>query len=167
MAPKVMPKHPKYPLEPVLEHRDREVDDATTSLADAIRRREDADARRARSERERREAEERAAAERQLERERLAEGELRAADLARADAWEMGVRREITDLSRAAERAAAESASASAEEDAARSELAQKKADRDVVAKDQARFVEKHRKHAEAVEEEDGAEAWRGRRGSE
>src|SRR5262245_29059751 len=39
-----MPRPPKYPLEPLLEHRERKVDDATAELGGAVRHREDAEA---------------------------------------------------------------------------------------------------------------------------
>ncbi|HEY8073721.1 MAG TPA: hypothetical protein VIF62_06425, partial [Labilithrix sp.] len=55
---------------------------------------------------------------------------------------------------------------ASTAEARARAELARKKADRDVVAKDESRFVEAHRKRADAAEEDDAADAWQGNRGS-
>ena len=162
-----MPKSPKYPLKPLLEHRDRQVDDATAGLAGAIREREAAADRKGRLERERREAESRAANERNAERDRLAGGELRVADLAHADAWEAGVHRQITDLSNAVDRASADTDEASRKESEARADLARKKADRDVVAKDETRYADKLRRRADASEEEDAAEAWRGKRGSE
>ncbi|MDF2696321.1 MAG: hypothetical protein K0S65_4704 [Labilithrix sp.] len=99
---------PKYPLKPLLEHRERQVDDATTELGHAVRARESADAARGRAEIERREAEERAAG--------------------------------------------------------ARVELARKMADRDVVAKDESRFVDRVKRHALAAEEEAAEEAFRGGR---
>ena len=63
---------------------------------------------------------------------------------------------------RAGQRSAVDAA-ASAEHDA-RSTLAQKKADRDVVAKDEARFNDARRRDQEAREEEAAEEAWGGGR---
>lgn len=159
-----MPRPPKYPLKPVLEHRDRKVEDATLELGDAVRAREQASAVRERAESARDEAERTFAAERHAERERFADGGLRVEDLARAEAWEHAVRTQLDQLDRTVEHATKEVASAATAEDAAREELAKRKADRDVVAKDEARFTERTRRAAESAEEEEAAEAWRDRR---
>jgi hypothetical protein len=153
---------PKYPLKPLLEHRERKVDAATAELADAVRSREVADAARARAELERREAEERAAQLRAEEAERLARGELRAADLARAQAWEVSARSQIGQLTRAVELAEQKVEEARGEEAEARVDLARKMADRDVVAKDDARFEDRVKKRALSAEEEAAEEAFRG-----
>lgn len=163
-SPALMARPPKYPLEPLLEHRERHVESATAELGDAVRAREAAEQAKARAEAARRQEEERAAKLRAAEASLLAQGELRAVDLARAQAWEHAEQRTIEELA-AAERRAAESAGAarSAEEEA-RIELARKKADHDVVAKDQARFVDRQRRDREAREEEAAEEAWGGGR---
>jgi len=160
-----MPRPPKYPLKPLLEHRDRKVEDATVELGDAVREREQAADACAQAERARREAEERAAGLRATEAAQLEEGALRAVDLARREAWEIGVKAQVTDLSRAVEAAGTALSAARNAEVAARDELARTKADRDVVAKDQARFAERARRAAESSEEEEAAEAWRDKRG--
>jgi hypothetical protein len=159
-----MPRPPKYPLEPLLGHRERKVDDATVELGAAIAQREAAEAARLRAERARREAEERAAAIRADEAARLAKGELRAVDLARKEAWEVAVAAQMSDLTRDVAKAEREAASAHEGEASARAELARTKADRDVVAKDKGRFVDAQRRAAEAADEENAGEAWRGRR---
>lgn len=155
---------PKYPLKPLLEHRGRQVDDATTELGHAVRARESADAARARAEIERRGAEERAARVRAEEAERLARGELSVADLARGQAWEVGARSEIGQLTRVVELAEQKVEEARDGEAGARVELARKMADRDVVVKDESRFVDRVKRHALAAEEEAAEEAGGGRR---
>ncbi|MBS2017612.1 MAG: hypothetical protein JST00_32335 [Deltaproteobacteria bacterium] len=159
-----MSRNPKYPLEPLREHRDRGVDAATAELGEAIRAREAAEAAHRAAEEEKRAAEARAAAVRAEEAERLARGELRAADLAQASAWEIARASEIDGLARQVESAEARAGEARAEETGARSELAQKKADRDVVAKDEARFHDRLRRARDAAEEEAADEAYAGRR---
>ncbi len=153
---------PKYPLKPLLEHRERQVDDATAELGGAIRAREAADVARGRAEMERRDAEMRASRVRAEEAERLARGELRAGDLACASAWEIGAREESARLSHAVSLAGEKVDAARSREEGARSELGQRMADRDVVAKDAARFEERTKKRALAAEEEAGEEAFRG-----
>jgi hypothetical protein len=156
-----MPRSPKYPLEPLLEHRERKVDDATAELGAAVRARETAEDAKRRAQRERAAAEERAVQVRAEEAERLAKGELRAADLATAQQWELGVRHAITDLARIEATAGVRAEDARAAEDNARAELARQKADRDVVAKDRARFADDRRRDAEAAEEENAEDAHR------
>jgi flagellar biosynthesis chaperone FliJ len=159
-----MPRNPKYPLEPLREHRDRKVDTATAELGDAVRARESAADAKRRAEDERREAEARAAAVRDDEAQRLANGELRVADLARAQAWEHAASAEIEDLGRAIDRADGHLAAAHDAEAQARAELAQKKADLDVVTKDHARFDAGVRRAREGAEEEAADEAFAARR---
>lgn len=159
-----MPRNPKYPLEPLREHRDRKVDAATAELGDAVRARESAAHVKRRAEEARREAEARAAAVRDDEAQKLANGELRVADLARAQAWEHAASAEIDDLERAIDRADGNLAAAHDAEAQARAELAQKKADLDVVTKDQARFAAGVRRAREGAEEEAADEAFAARR---
>ena len=159
-----MPRNPKYPLEPLREHRDRHVDAATVQLGDAVRAREAADEARRRAEDERREAAARAAGVRDSEAERLVNGELRVADLARAQAWEHAASAEMDALGRAIARADGTLAAAHESEQEARAALAQKKADLDVVEKDRARFDAGTRKAREAGEEEAAEEVSAARR---
>ena len=94
----------------------------------------------------------------------MAKGELRAADLANAQAWKHAEERRLADLAGAEGRAtSAVDAARTAEEDA-RAALAQKKADRDVVAKDEARFIDAKNRDREARDEEAAEEAWGGGR---
>ena len=157
---------PKYPLKPLLEHRERKVDDATTELGDAVRAREAADLARVRAESERRDAEERAARVRGEEAERLSRGELRVEDLARGQAWEIAASSHIGQLARNVETAAQKVDAAREEETDARAALARTMADRDVVAKDEARFEERANQRVLAAEEEAAEEAFRGGRSS-
>jgi len=155
-----MPR-PKYPLEPVLEDRKRKVDDQAAELAGAIREREAAEVKKARAEALQREAEAEQERVRAREAEALLRGELRVADLARAEAWEVSAKAEITTLEKSAH-AASEHANAAHEEEAlARATLAQKKADQDVVEKDKGRFVARAAQRVQAAEEEAAEEAWR------
>lgn len=159
-----MPRNSKYPLEPLREHRDRKVEAATSQLGDAVRAREAADDAKRRAEQERVDAEARAAAVRQDEADRLEKGELCVADLARAQAWEYAASVEASELGRAIDRAEGRLAEARTAEGEARADLAQKKADLDVVAKDEARFDAGIRRAREAAEEEAAEEAFAARR---
>ncbi|HVJ95011.1 MAG TPA: hypothetical protein VM580_34770 [Labilithrix sp.] len=132
---------PKYPLKPLLEHRERKVDDATAELGDAVRAREAFGLLPP-----------------------YARGELRVEDLARGQAWEFAASARIGQLARKVETAVQKVDAARTEEAEARAELARKMADRDVVAKDQARFEERATKRALAAEEEAAEEAFRGGR---
>jgi len=155
-----MPRNPKYPLAPLREHRDRKVEAAMAELGGAVRTREGADEAKRAAERERLAAEARAGAVRANEAARLARGELRAGDLAHGQAWEYGARSQIAELADAEGRAAERLTAARAAEGAARRELAQKKADLDVVAKDQGRFDDKVRRTRDAAEEEAAEEVF-------
>jgi hypothetical protein len=155
---------PKYPLKPLLEHRERQVVDVTAELGSAVRAREAADAARARAETDRRDAEQRAARMRAEEAERLARGELSVADLARGEAWEICARGEAAQLTRAVELAESKLEGARGEETEARLELARRMAERDVVAKDERRFEQHLKKRALLAEEEAAEEAFRGER---
>lgn len=158
-----MPRNPKYPLTPLREHRDRKVEAATAELGGAVRAREAADESKRAAERTRQEAEARAAAVRNEEAERLGRGELRAGDLARAQAWEYAAHAEMTDLTHAVDRAAGHVDATREAEGAARAALAQDKADRDVVVKDQARFDHQALRVRDAAEEEAAEEVFAAR----
>lgn len=159
-----MPRNQKYPLEPLREHRDRKVESATAELGSAVRAREAADAAKHHAEQERVAAIARLAKLRDEERELLASGELRAADLARAEAWEHAASAEVEGLARAVDRAEGHLAAARDLEARARALLAQEKADLDVVAKDEARFDAGVRRARDASEEEAADEAFAARR---
>jgi hypothetical protein len=153
----------KYPLRPLLEHRERKVDDATAELGDAVRAREAAEDAHRKAEAQRMQAEAQAARVKLEEAERLARGELRAADLARGEAWEIGARAQIGQLTRVEATAEQKTVEARDEEVQARAELAKKMADRDVVAKDESRFEQALKKRAESAEEEAAEEALQGK----
>jgi len=154
----------KYPLRPLLEYRDRQVHDATTSLGTAIREREAAERAREQAERAKQSAEEHAERVRADERERLARGELTAADLARGGAWEIAARAEVAQLTDAANAAEQKTEARVSEEAGARTTLAQTMADREVIEKDRARFDARVKARAIAAEEEAAEEAWKGHR---
>lgn len=153
---------PKYPLQPLLDHRERAVDDRTAELGGAVRARENADHRKAQALASQHAAQAEAAATRAKEQELLADGELSVADLARGQAWEIGAQARIADLARATATAASAADAAAQAEVAARGHLAHAMADRDVVAKDEARFKERLVKKQVAAEEEQAEEAYRG-----
>lgn len=160
-----MPRPPKYPLEPLLEHRERKVDEATVELGKAVRAREGAEDARLRAQHERLDAEDRAAKVRAEEAARLENGELRVADLANAQEWEHGVRQSLAELTRLEQQAGTRVETARKAEEGARAALAHEKADRDVVGRDRARFADKLRRAADAAEEENAEDAHRARRG--
>jgi hypothetical protein len=151
---------PKYPLEPLLEHRERKVVDATAELGRSISAREAAERARELAEARRRDAEERAAHVKAAESGRLARGELRAVDLARADSWEIDARAGIGQLTRAVDAADQGVREAAGLEAKARGQLAERLVERDIVAKDEVRFAAKETKRVVAAEEEAADEAF-------
>jgi hypothetical protein len=155
---------PKYPLKPLLEHREQKVEEATAELGEAVRGRAAADEARRAAELHRQEGETEAAKVRREEAERLARGELRVADLARGDAWDQATQARLDELARAEAAAAARASAAGRTESAARFELARKTADRDVVVKDERRFADGEKSRALAAEEEAMEEVFGARR---
>jgi hypothetical protein len=155
---------PKYPLKPLLEHRERRVDDATAELGRAIAERATAEGVLDDANAARRTAEARAQAIRSAEVERLERGQLCVVDLARGEAWEIAARAEAKQLDQVVQGAETDLGSRREAETAARSDLSQKMADRNVVRKDEERFDARLRKVAAAVEEEAAEEVSRGGR---
>jgi hypothetical protein len=154
-------RHPKYPLEPLSALRDKKVDEAVGVLATATGEHESSNRKRLQSE-TRRDAHG-AAAERvrSAEEKALERGELCAADLAHADAWEHRISEERHALSSEVDRVRVEEAGARAAQERACADLASRKADAQLVAKDRARWQEAIRKREESAEEEAASEAWR------
>jgi hypothetical protein len=154
---------PKYPLEPLVELRDKRVDEAASDLAVAARDRDAAERKRLASEQRR--TAHAAAAERVrgAEAEALARGDLNVAHLAHADAWEARIALEREALTSDVERARAETASACVAEARALEDVVSRKTEAQVVAKDRARWGEVERRRAEARDEEASSEAWRPR----
>ena len=152
---------PKYPLQPLLEHRARGVETATAELGASVQQREHAEAVQRRAEADKRSAEEQQAALREDERARLGRGELSVADLARAGAWEIGAQAALGHLARAVDAAETKASDLRDAEAEARDALARSMADRDVVAKDRARFDERAKKAVLTAEEEAAEEARR------
>lgn len=153
----------KYPLEKLLELREKRVDEAASSLAGAVRTRETAEQAQARAEAEKRAAHEAADQLRRTETRALEQGTLSAADLQRAHAWEIRVETDQRALARQVEAAEERTGQAREGEVAAQQDLGQKKGDAKVVTEDRARFAERERRVALAKEEEEAAEAWRPR----
>jgi len=151
----------KYPLERLVELRDKRVDEAASSLAGAVRARETAEQAKARAEAEKRAAEEAAQKLRDAEKAALEQGTLSVADLQRGHAWELRVETEEQALAKHVDAATHRTDEARAGEATAQHELGQKKADATVVTEDRSRFLERERKAALAKEEEEAAEAWR------
>jgi hypothetical protein len=155
---------PKYPLEPLAAVRKKKVEEATASLAEAVRTREAA-ARALRGAEIRRDAAARVAAGvRKAELEALARGDLRAHDLARAHAWAARTAVEQEALSGVVRRAVVAEAKARDHEREVQAALASRSADAHVVARHRERWNEDHRRAVEAREEEALSEAWRPRR---
>jgi hypothetical protein len=156
----------KYPLESLENLRQEKVDGATRALASAVRGKAQAQARRAQVEEERRRTEHEAQATRERERNALERGELSAADLMRAGAWEVRAKAEAEEQARRVVRAEEADAAAEVALEGARSNLAQRKSDADVIAKDRAKWRDRVKKGEEKAEEEVAEEAWRPKRGS-
>jgi hypothetical protein len=154
----------KYPLDPLIKLRERQVDEATRDLAKAVDARQAAERKRAAAEAEKVRAEQRAKATRSEEREALERGELSVADLMRAQAWELGVAEEQKKLGQQVAIAAQGEQKARVEEDGARTSLASREADAEVVEKDKERFVTRERQREIAKEEEAAQEAHAARR---
>jgi hypothetical protein len=151
----------KYPLEPLAELRDRRVDEAVGDLAHAARERDAAERKRRATERDILVHATTVERVRRAEAEALAQGGLRAADLAQAAAWEVRVAAERDGLASGLDQARAVEAAARGQEGRALDEVAERRAQAQVVAKDRARWDGARRKRAEAREEEALSEAWR------
>jgi hypothetical protein len=154
----------KYPLESLAAQRARKVDGAVQGLAKAVAERERAEAERLAAEQQRAAQEARAASVVAAERDSLERGELSAADLARGHAWQLRSEAERAALTSQVDRARTVEAEAAKGEGTARGEVAQRRADADVVEKDRSRWTAEERKRADAKEEEAMAEAFRPRR---
>jgi hypothetical protein len=155
----------KYPLDPLLKLRQGQVDDATRELAKAVDARQIAERQRIEAERARARASEKARETRDDERGALERGELSAGDLSRAQAWELGVAMEQKRLGVEVAAAAQGEEKAREQEDGARTALASREADAEVVDKDRERFVERERAREIAKEEEQASEAHGAKRG--
>ncbi len=158
-----MPSPTKYPLEPLLAHRERLVEDAEAAMARAIAAREAEERAETTAIEVRTKARDAASAVRAEESARIARGEARAVDLARVEAWERSEAGRQLELDRRVEDCGSRVRAAREGEARARAELAAKMADRDVVAKDEVKFDDARKRAAEAREEEDAAEAFGGR----
>jgi hypothetical protein len=139
---------PRYPLEPLVKLREDQVDAAVRGLASAVAKRDAAEQERLAAEARRAAHQATATGVRVAEGAALARGELSAADLARANAWEVRITSEHQALVSELERVAAAEARAREAEDNARGEVAQREAGAQVVATDQARWHEALRKKA-------------------
>lgn len=165
MAPPKQAKNAKYALEPARRLRADRAEAAARELADKVRAREAAEADKARAEAARLQAENAAAVARAKERAALERGELKVADLARQDAWSVAVQMEKRTLEKAAATAEDQARAARETETTARGVLGEKKAEAEVLVRDQSRWTAAQVKAREAAEEEEAAEAWRPRRG--
>jgi hypothetical protein len=151
---------PRYPLEPLVELRDRKVNEARGDLASAARERSGAERRRLELEQKCEEHSAAVSCIRGAEDESLARGELRAADLARVDAWEVGVAVERDVLATEVERARVEETGMREREARALDEVASRSAEAQVVANDRVRWRDALHRRVEAREEEASSEAW-------
>jgi ParB family chromosome partitioning protein len=157
-------RRPRYPLESLAAHRARKVEGAVQGLAKAVAEREQAGQARLAREQARAAQEATAASIARAERDSLERGELQAADLARAHAWQLRSEAEHAALTSAVDQARAAEAGAVKGEGQARVQVAERRADADVVDRDRARWTAVERKRADAKEEEAMAEAFRPRR---
>jgi len=147
----------KYPLEPLAKLRAKKVDDATATLAKAVRAREEAE----RVERSNRKVRDDADGKAQAARAALERGELRVGDLMRGDAWGVRVADERAELEKRAANSSSRAETARGAEDAARGGVTSARADEEVVERDRGRWEESERKRADAKEEEEASETWR------
>ena len=154
----------KYPLETLAAQRQRQVDDAVKGLASAVSAREAAERRRIVVGEQRVAHEAQAAGVRDAERGALERGDLSAADLARAHAWQLRAEAEAAAIAAEEQRARAAEATSADGQTRAQDQVAARRADADVVAKDRARWSDRERKRADVVEEDAAAEAFRPRR---
>lgn len=154
----------KYPLDPLARVRERKVDEAARALGDAVRAREEAARKLAQANDKKATAEAEAHALRDAERGALERGELTVADLMRADAWGVRVAAEQSELARRVDEAEVRENEAHAAEHGARANVADRKADAELVARDRARWVDGERRRAEAKDEEASADVWRPKR---
>jgi hypothetical protein len=152
---------PKYSLEALEKLRDAHVDEAKKLLADAVRAREAATARRQAAEVSLESRRSEVDGIRANERAALEQGGASAHDLALAGAWELGARAELVRLAEAVARRRDDEAAAVTKEAEARASVALKRADAEVVRKDHDRFDAGVRKAELAKEEEAAEEAWR------
>ena len=153
----------KYPLDPLAKLRHRQVDAATRELAHAVEARQEAERKRDAAEAVRARAEASAQVLRDEERAALEHGALRAADLHRAQAWELGVEEERKRLAQQVAAAAQGAERARGAETGVQGALASREADAEVVDEDKARFLEREAKRALAKEEEAAQEAHQAR----
>ncbi len=151
----------KYPLEPLAKLRAKQVDDATLTLAKAVRAREEAERVERSNRKVRDDAEAKAKAAREAERAALERGELRAGDLMRGNAWGSRVTDEHAELEKRVVNAANRAQTARGAEDEARGGVTSAKAEEEVVDRDRGRWETGERKRADAKEEEEASETWR------
>jgi hypothetical protein len=154
-------RRPRYPLEPLAELRARKVEGAVRGLAQAVAQRERAGEQRKQSEQRRDTHEAQTARVAQVERDSLQRGELCAADLARAHAWQLRTEAERAALTAEVDRTRTVEVDAVKGEGTARGQVAERRADADVVDKDRVRWTTEARKRQDAKEEEAMAEAFR------
>ncbi len=152
---------PKYSLEALEKLRETRVDEAKKLLAEAVREREAATARRRAAEVSLESRQREVDDIRANERAALEQGGAAAHDLALAGAWELGAQAELVRLADAVARRKEDEAAAMAKEAEARASVALKRADAEVVRKDHDRFDAGVRKTELAKEEEAAEEAWR------
>ena len=154
----------KYPLEPLVELRDRRVEEATGILAAMIRAR-DAAAGRLRAALLRREGHAQVVAGvRKLELDALGRGDLRARDLARVDAWAVRAAAEREALTAVVRDARAAETRARDSQGEAQASVVSRTAEAQAVAGHRGRWDEARRRVLEASEEEAAFEAWRPKR---
>jgi hypothetical protein len=153
----------KYPLDPLARLRAKQVDDATSLLANAIRVRQEAERAEGAAVTKRDVAAEEARVVGDGEQRALERGELRAEDLAWAASWRTRVEVERAELESRLAKAMTQARAAEGSEGTAQDGLARARADAEVVTRDRAKWEEAGRRKEEAVEEESVADAFRGK----
>ena len=151
----------KYPLDPLVQVRAKQVDDAARALGEAARVHEAATRARQTAEERRDEAEAEARMLKRGEFGALERGELTVADLMRGDAWSVRVKAEQDELARRALESSKREELAESAEASARGDVASRKADAEIVDRDRVKWVNGERRKADAKEEEAAADGWR------
>lgn len=150
-----------YPLEPFARLKEGRVEGAVRELGKAVSARQDAERRRAEAEAARRQAGERASRIWQEERASLEKGGLHVADLLRASAWEVRVKKEDAERARAVEEARATEGTKRRLEVEGRGKVAAARGEAKAVLRHEARWNEARQRERDAREEEEAAEAAR------
>jgi hypothetical protein len=151
----------KYPLEPLVRLKKERVESTTRQLGKAVLARESAERRHEEAASAQRQGDARASRVRTEERDLLEKGELSAADLIRANAWEVRVQTEGAERAHAVDAAQATMTTQRRRELDAQAEVARSRGEAKAVDRHEARWIAAREKVREAEEEEATSEAAR------